>query len=96
MGRKGVALMAWNQDEHDDIASVLEGIAFKCECGDTIVHLTDLETQEVIDWLRNKVPIYHWGLVGCCEKLRCRHCDEMPKDCEIDAGCVYEPWGDDE
>lgn len=87
--------MSWNQDEHDAIAISLENIRLKCECGDRIVRLTDLETREVINWLRNKVPIYHWGLVGCCEKLRCKHCDEFPNHCECLPG-AYEPWGDDE
>lgn len=87
--------MTWNQEEHDAVAHVLERTYFPCACGKSRVHLDSLELSCAIDWLKNKVPIYHMGLVGCCEILRCRHCDNMPDHCECLPG-AYEPWGNDE
>lgn len=87
--------MSWDQDEHDDIAAAIENIRFKCACDSTIITLSSLECDDVIAWLKYKTPIYHMGMLGCCEKLRCKHCDEFPDHCECLPG-AYEPWGDDE
>jgi hypothetical protein len=40
-----------------------------------------------LDWLKNgpeKVPIYHMGMLGCCEDLRCTVCDDMPSHCQCE------------
>lgn len=87
--------MTWNQEEHDIIAATLESISFDCACGESKVHLVNLDMDDVISWLVRKTPIYHMGMLGCCEKLRCRHCDEFPNHCECAPG-AYEPWGDDD
>lgn len=87
--------MTWNQDEHDAIATVIEDANFPCACGGSRVWLHNLEVDDVISWLKYKTPIYHMGLIGCCEKLRCRHCDCFPDHCECLPG-AYEPYGDDE
>lgn len=87
--------MTWNQDEHDIIAATLESISFDCACGESKVQLADLDMDDVISWLVRKTPIYHMGMLGCCEKLRCRHCDEFPDHCECLPG-AYEPYGDDD
>lgn len=86
--------MTWNQEEHDIIAATLESISFNCACGESKVHLRDLEMDDAINWLVRKTPIYHMGMLGCCEKLRCRGCDEFPDHCECLPG-AYVPWGDE-
>ena len=76
-----------------DIAIYLQTTKFRCACGDSEVWLDNLEMDDAIKWLKEKIPIYHMGLVGCCEKLRCKHCDEFPDECQ----CLkYEPYGDEE
>lgn len=87
--------MMWDQDEHDAIARTLEDIHFRCACGESDVQLVNLEMDDVLSWLVRKTPIYHFGMLGCCEKLRCRHCDNFPDHCECLPG-AYEPYGDDE
>ena len=87
--------MAWNQEEHDIIAATLESISFDCACGNSKVHLVNLDMDDVISWLVRKTPIYHMGMLGCCEKLRCKHCDNFPDHCECPLGC-YEAYGDDQ
>ena len=86
--------MTWDQDEHDAIAQTLEGIHFRCACGESDVQLVNLDMDDVISWLVRKTPIYHMGMLGCCEKLRCRGCDEFPDHCECLPG-AYVPWGDE-
>ena len=76
---------------HDLIADKLEQISFKCGCGKSTLSLHSLDFDDIISYLRNKEPIYHMGMLGCCENLRCYNCDDMPSVCECDN---YEPWGD--
>lgn len=82
-----------NQDEHDYIADELEAISFKCGCGKSTLSLHTLDFEDVISYLRHKDPIYHMGMLGCCETIRCYNCDCMPSVCECNN---YEPWGDRE
>ena len=84
----------WNQDEHDAIAQTLEDIRFRCACGDSDVQLINLDVDDLLNWLVRKTPIYHMGMLGCCEKLRCRGCDNFPDHCECLPG-AYVPWGDE-
>lgn len=86
--------MMWNQDEHDAIAQTLENIRFRCACGDSDVQLINLDVDDMLNWLVRKTPIYHMGMLGCCEKLRCRGCDNFPDHCECLPG-AYVPWGDE-
>jgi hypothetical protein len=86
--------MSWNQDEHDAIAQTLEDIRFRCACGDSDVQLINLDVDDMLNWLVRKTPIYHMGMLGCCEKLRCRGCDNFPDHCECLPG-AYVPWGDE-
>lgn len=65
-----------------EIAEYLDSIVFPCGCGSHNVWLSNLDFDSAIDWLRNRVPIYHMGMLGCCEHLRCINCDDMPSVCE--------------
>tara|TARA_Y100000004_G_scaffold106769_1_gene119841 strand:+ start:1355 stop:1630 length:276 start_codon:yes stop_codon:yes gene_type:complete len=80
-----------SQEMHELIANVLEAISFKCGCGKSTLSLHTLDFDDIISYLRNKEPIYHMGMLGCCEDLRCYNCDDMPSVCECGN---YDPWGD--
>jgi len=75
---------------HNMIANELESIRFKCGCGKSTLSLHTLEFDDIISYLRNKEPIYHMGMLGCCEDIRCAKCDDMPSICEC--GDEYFPW----
>ena len=66
----------------DDIADFLEGTKFDCACGKRKIWLTELDTDDIISWLRYKSPMYHMGMLGCCESLRCYNCEDMPSECD--------------
>jgi len=64
------------------IADAIEAISFPCGCGKSKVFLSDLDMSCAIEWLRDNIPIYHMGMLGCCEDLRCNTCEEMPSCCD--------------
>ena len=73
---------AWDSIACPYLAEQIEKISFSCGCGKSKVWLSDLDMSCAIDWLKNNEPIYHMGMLGCCEHLRCINCDDMPSICE--------------
>jgi len=74
-------------DNYDDfnlrnfIADQIEDTTLPCGCGKITIRLDSLEADDIIKWLREDIPIYHMGMLGCCEDIRCFNCEDMPSEC---------------
>lgn len=75
-----------------ELAEMLESIVLNCGCGARKIHLTQLDMDDAISYLKYEEPIYHMGMLGCCEKLRCINCDDMPSVCECGNYEAEEEW----
>ncbi len=87
---------AWDDVACPHMAEWIESVSFPCGCGKTTIHLSDLDMSCALEWLKNgpeAVPIYHMGMLGCCEDLRCWTCEEMPSHCDCGN---YVSWKDGE
>jgi len=73
---------AWDELACNYIADAIEAISFPCGCGKINIRLDSLDMDCAIEWLRGNVPIYHMGMLGCCEDLRCYNCEDMPSECK--------------
>ena len=73
---------AWDELACNWIADQIEEISFPCGCGKTRIRLDTLDMDCAISWLRENVPIYHMGMLGCCEDIRCYTCEDMPSECD--------------
>jgi len=80
----------WDELACNHIADMIEAISFPCGCGKMKVWLKNLDMDCALEWLREDVPIYHMGMLGCCEDIRCHTCEEMPSECECGD---YVAWG---
>ena len=72
----------WDELACNFIADQIEAISFPCGCGKTRIRLDTLDMDCAISWLRENVPIYHMGMLGCCEDIRCYTCEDMPSECD--------------
>ena len=74
----------WDEIACPHMADWIESVSFPCACGKITISLSSLDMDDALEWLKKgpeKVPIYHMGMVGCCEKLRCWTCEDMPSEC---------------
>ena len=75
----------WDEIACPHMAEWIESVQFPCACGKSKVWLMNLDMSCALEWLKGGpelVPIYHMGMLGCCEDLRCWTCEEMPSECD--------------